>query len=211
VSRVRIATAVLIAAGAALSTAEAVAADSFTPITMTAKVSSIARRHGRLPIRVAVAADPGVLDTSDEPLRVQVKLAGECGASFQTTTGTMLLNAPLKPPVQTGRAYSGGASGSGRPASFGTQTLCVYLEDPSADRVYANDESGQVAVTARCTTAAARYDSAHRALLRAQRQLRRARTAPARRRARRLVAKRKRAQARARRGGVAACGKTLPL
>jgi hypothetical protein len=186
-------------------------ADSFTPITMTAKNTPVARRHAPLAIRVSVQADAGVLDTSDQPLRVQVKLASECGGSFQTTSGTTLLNAPLKPTPQTGRAYSGGAQGSGKPSAYGLQRVCMYLEDPTADRVYANDETNQVDVTVRCTAAGSRYDSAHRALLRAQRQLRRAHTAAAKARARRLVTSRRRTLAKDRRAGIAACGKGVPL
>lgn len=191
--------------------ASAAVADSFTPITMSPKVTPVARLRSPLKLQVTVKADPGVLDTSDQPLRVQVKLAFECGGSFQTTSGTTLVNAPLKPPPQTGRAYSGAATGSGRPSAYGVQTLCMFLEDPSADRVYANDESNQVNVSARCTAAGRRYDAAHRALVRAQRQLRRAHSATARRRARRLVTKRKRTQARDRRAGIKACGRGVPL
>ncbi len=186
-------------------------ADSFSPVTLGIGVTPVARLGVPLRVHVTVHADPGVLDTADGPLRVQVKLARQCGANFQTTTGITLVNAPLKPPPTVGRAYSGGASGSGRPVAYGVRTVCTFLEDSGSNRVYANDESVSNSVTAACTSAGRRYDSASRALRSAQRSLRRAHTRAARRRAKRLVAKRRGALAAARRRGVAACGSGVPL
>jgi hypothetical protein len=204
----------MVALGAALVIALSCAgaqADSFSPVTLGIGVTPVARLGAPLRVTVTVHADPGVLDTADGPLRVQVKLASECGANFSTTTGVTLLNAPLNPPPTVGRAYSGGASGSGRPAAYGVRTVCTFLEDSGANRVYANDESVSNSVTAACTSAGRRYDSASRTLRAAQRSLRRAHTRAARLRVERLVAKRRGALAGARRRGVAACGSGVPL
>jgi hypothetical protein len=204
----------MVALGAALVIALACAAaqaDSFSPVTLGIGVTPVARLGVPLRVKVTVHADPGVLDTADGPLRVQVKLASECGGNFQTTTGVTLVNAPLNPPPTVGVAYSGGASGSGRPAAYGMRTLCTFLEDSGSNRVYANDESVSTSVTAACTSAGRAYDSASRALRAAQHSLRRAHTRAARRRDRRLMAKRRSALAAARRRGVAACGSGVPL
>ncbi|MDQ6835676.1 MAG: hypothetical protein M3016_05755 [Actinomycetota bacterium] len=163
-------------------------ADSFSPVTMSVSVIPIARLRAPLRVKVSVKADPGVLDTSEGQLRVQVKLAVECGGSYQTTPGVSLVNAPLKPQPTVGKPYSGGARGAGRPTAYGTRTVCAFLEDPASDRVYANDQSLSVSVTRACTVAGRRYDAARRALHRAQRQLRRAHAGAPRRQARRLVA-----------------------
>jgi hypothetical protein len=199
-----------LAAGLVLP-ASLAAADSFTPITMSLSIAPVARLHVPLKTRVHVSADPGVLDTSEGPMRVEVKLASECGGSYQTTPGVKLINAPLKPQPATGKAYSGSVSGSGRPNAYGERTVCMYLEDSAVGRVYANDESNQVNVSKPCTTAAHRYDSAKKALNRARRQRRRARTRKARRRDRRLVAKRKRTLAKDKRQGIKACGRGVAL
>jgi hypothetical protein len=197
---------VITALGAAVA-----AADSFTPVTMSIGVTPIARLGTPLRVKVGVHADPGVLDTADGPLRVKVKLASECGASFETTAGVTLVNAPLKPQPTVGRAYAGSASGSGRPVAYGTRTVCTYLEDSGSDRLYANDESVTTDVTRACTAAGRGYDRTLRSLRAAQRSLRRAHTRAARNRDRRLVAKRRRAVNAARRRGVAACGSGVPL
>jgi hypothetical protein len=201
-----------IAAALTLAPIAAVASvDSFTPITMNIGVTPIARLGAPLPVKVSVKADPGVLDTADGPLRVEVKLAGECGGNFETTTGVTLVNAPLNPQPTVGRAYSGGASGSGRPVAYGTRTVCTYLEDTGSGRVYANDESVRADITPACTSAGLAYDRAYRSLRAAQRSLRHARTRAARRRDRRLVAGRQRTLAGARHRGVAVCGSGVAL
>ena len=204
----------LLAIAATLTLVAAVAvasADSFTPVTMGINVTPIARLGTPLPVKVSVSADPGVLDTADGPLRIEVKLAPECGGSFETTTGITLVNALLKPPPTVGKAYSGGASGSGRPVAYGTRTVCTYLEDTGSGRVFANDESVTTDVTPACTAAGRAYDRALRSLRAAQRSLRRAHTRAARGRDRRLVARRQRALSSARRHGVAACGRGVAL
>ena len=140
------ATAVL-ALGLALPASPA-AADSFTPVRLTIGIASSTNVGASLPapVTVTVSADPGVLDGSEGPLRIEVKLADECGADFATTPGTTLLNAQLDPQPTTGKAYTATARGSGRPTASATETVCAFLEDSDVGRVYANDESDQVDV-----------------------------------------------------------------
>jgi hypothetical protein len=196
---------------AAAGLAPAVAADSFTPVRLAVRVAPVARRSAPLRIVVAVSADPGVLDGSDGPMRIEVKLAGECGGNFQTTGGVTLLNAALRPQPSTGRAYAATARGSGRPRAYGLQTVCVYLEDTGVGRVYANDEFVQVEVSPTCTVTALRYQAARQTLTRAERRLRRARHAGARRRWRRAVVRDRRAARNDRRRAVRACGAGVAL
>lgn len=201
----------VLAAGA-LAPAGVAVADSFTPVTIGISVAPIARRGAALPLRVALHADPGVLDSGgDGPMRMEVKLAPECGGDFQHTPGTVLMNLALAPQPSTGRAYDGTLTARPRPSAYGVQFVCAYLEDSTVGRVYANDESLSINVSAACTTAGQRYDAAARALTRAQRTLRRARGRARRARDGRLVAARRRALAGARRRGVAACGRGVTL
>jgi hypothetical protein len=187
-------------------------ADSFNPITLTITVTPVARLAKPLHVKVAVTADPSALPSSDEgPYRVEVKLASECGGDFQHTPGTTLINKQLEPTPAVDQAYSGGASGSGKPTAYGVQTVCSYIETSLDGRVYAHDESVTVNVSQACTKAGWRYDAANRALKRARRRLRRAHSRAAKRRARKLVAKRRRTLSRDRRRGVAACGKGVKL
>jgi hypothetical protein len=186
-------------------------ADSFTPVGLAIGVAPVARLHAPLAITIGVSADPGVLDGSEGPLRVEVRLAPECGGTFQTTPGTTLLNAALTPPPQTGKAYASTVSGSGRPRAYGAQTVCVFLEDTDIGRVYANDESTQVTVSRSCTSAASAYDRARTSLTRARRQLRRSHRAAVRRRLKKTVAKRARTAARDKLRARSACGRGVTL
>jgi hypothetical protein len=195
------------------SSASLAAADSFTPVTLGIKVTPVARRQAQLPISVRVSADPGVLDNATTPLRIEVRLAAECGGSFETTTGTVLLNRALNPQPALGHAYSATISGSGRPTAFGGFTVCAFLEEQgNGHRMYANDTSNQVEVSPSCTAAASRFDAARRALGNADRQLRRAgKGSAARERAAKLVKTRTRKLGAARRAGTQACGAGVAL
>lgn len=163
----------LLVAAALAAAAPPAAADSITPVRLSIKVAPIARVNKPLRIAVAVGADPGVLDIRTAPLRVEVKLAGECGGSFETTEGTTLLDRALTPQPTTDRPYAARARGSGRPRSYGVRITCVYLEEEGDDRVFASDQSIQVNVSKACTLAAARYDH-HRRSGRLRRAARRA-------------------------------------
>lgn len=131
---------------AVLVPAAVAVADSFNPVVLTTTIASRARLHKSLPIKVTVTADPGVLDTRTAPLRIEVKLASECGGVFQYTPGVTLLNKQLNPQPATGRAYSATARGSGKPNQIGEQTVCEWLAEEGDGRVFASDQSIQVDV-----------------------------------------------------------------
>ncbi len=153
--------AALLAVAALVAGPSAVSADTFTPVRMQVTFAPVARLHKPLKVTVKVSADPGVLDVRQGPLRARVKLTrGECGGTFDYTSGTTLLDRRLSPQPATGLAYQGSATGSGRPAAYGVQTLCVYLEDDFQQ--FATDTTDyQVNVSKSCTQAAARYDTAN--------------------------------------------------
>jgi hypothetical protein len=159
-TRARLAAAAAIAGAA--GTCVVAHADSFTPVRLAITVAPVARLHQPLAVTVRVSADPGVLDTRTAPLRAQVKLAGECGGTYRHTDGVALLDKRLHPQPTTGHAYHGGATGSGRPNSYGVQTVCVWIDEEGDNRTFASDQSVQVNVSRRCTNAAARYDALRR-------------------------------------------------
>ena len=171
------------------------AADSFTPVRLAITIAPVARLHAPLALKVAVSADPGALDDRSGSLRVQAKLAAECGGTFQYTPGTVLVDKQLSPQPSAGKAYSAAVQGSGKPSAYGELTVCVWLND-SQERTWASDQSIQVDVSPSCTRAAARYD--------AVRRQRRPRTAAARRRLARTLASDRRAASKA-------CGPGVPL
>jgi hypothetical protein len=204
-----------LAALAALSLAltASAGADSFTPVRLDITIAPVARLHVPLPITVKVSADSGVLDTATSPLRMRAKLAAECGGSFSTTSGVVLLDQVLSPQPSTGHAYQATAKGSGRPTAYGNRVVCAYLEEQGDGRMYANDTDNPPTVTVapKCTQAASRYDSAAASLARARRQLSHAKTKQARKGARTLVAKRAKTAAADRRSARAACGPGVTL
>ena len=152
----------LVTSAVAALLAAAAGADSFTPVRLGITIAPVARLHQPLKVSVNVSADPSVLDNATGPLRIRVKLAGECGGTFSTTPGVTLLDQQLSPQPATGRAYDANASGSGRPAHYGEQTVCAFLEESGDNRMFANDTSNQVNVSRKCTAAAATYEAARR-------------------------------------------------
>ncbi len=121
--------------------AAARASDEPVSLTVTAP-AGVASGIG-FPVHVQVASDPGALGTATAPLRVRVKAAGECGATFDSTLGTVLVDAPLGP--------SGTAAATAVMHSFGTFTACAFLEQQGDDRLFAFDDSTSFAVTHGCT------------------------------------------------------------
>lgn len=145
----------------ALSGAPA-AGDSFTPVRASIQVAPVARLHVPLAITVRISADAGALDDRSAPLRVRVKLAAECGGTYEYTEGPVLVDKRLSPQPATGRPYAGAVSGSGEPTRYGVQTVCLWLEEEGDNRVFYSDQSVTVDVSRACTVQAARYDRLRR-------------------------------------------------
>lgn len=150
------------AATAAIAYCAAAGADSFTPVRLGITIAKVARLHQPLRVNVDVSADASVLDNATGAVWIRVKLAQECGGTFSTTPGVTLLDRQLRPQPATGHPYDASASGSGRPTSYGEQTVCAFLEESGDNRMFANDTSNEVNVSRKCTTAAATYDAARR-------------------------------------------------
>jgi phosphatidylinositol-3-phosphatase len=121
-------------------------ADSFTPVVLGIKIAATGRVGQKLPITVTVTADPSVLDTRTAPLRIEVKLAEECGGTYQYTPGAVLLNQQLAPQPAAGKAYDAVAHGSGTPRETGAQTVCAWLVEEGDQRVFASSQSDSVNV-----------------------------------------------------------------
>ncbi len=185
-------------------------ADSFNPVRLAITIAPVARLAKPLAITIDVSADAGALDSATAPLRIRAKLADECGGTFDTTPGPVLIDEQLNPQPATGQAYQAAGRGSGNPTAYGQKTVCAFLEEEGDNRQFANDtvDPPIVDVSKPCTVAAARYDVALKSLARAKRQLRHAER---RARLKKLVAKRRKTVARDRRAARSACGPGVPL
>ena len=137
-------------------------ADSFNPVRLAITIAPVARLAQPLAITVNVSADAGALDTATAPLRIRAKLADECGGTFDTTPGPVLIDAELNPQPATGQAYQATGRGAGDPTAYGQKTVCAFLEEEGDDRQFANDtvDPPMVDVSKPCTLAAGRYDAA---------------------------------------------------
>jgi hypothetical protein len=173
----------------------------------------VARLGKPLAISVQVSADPSALDTATAPLRIRAKLSSECGGTFDTTPGPVLIDQELSPQPATGKAYQATPRGTGKPTAYGVRTVCAFLEEEGDNRQFANDTADppQVDVSKPCTLAARRYDRDRAALARATRQLRHAKRPGRRAQLKKAVARRTRTVARDRRAARTTCGPGVPL
>ena len=206
--------AVTAAAVAALGSGSGLAgADSFNPVRLGITIAPVARQAKPLAITVHVSADADALDSATAPLRIRAKLAGECGGTFDTTPGPVLIDVELSPQPATGQPYQATARGSGKPVAYGQRTVCAFLEEEGDNRQFANDtvDPPMVDVSKPCTATANRYDAARKSLARTRRQLRHANRRANRLRLKKLVAKRGKTVARDRRAARKACGPGVPL
>jgi hypothetical protein len=140
------------------------AAAAAEPITLTVSTPAVVASNVPFAVGVTVAADQGALGSA--PLRVRVRAADECGATFDSTPGVVLLDKQL--------AASGKVSARARTHTFGSFTACAFLEQQGDDRLYAFDDSTTFAVTHPCTTYSRRVIATRRALKTLRRQLRHA-------------------------------------
>ena len=144
----------------------AAARASDEPVTLSVSTPAVVASSVGFPVRVTVSSDPGALAGATAPLRVRVRAATECGGSFDSTPGVVLLDQPLGP--------SGRVAGSGMTHTFGTFTACAYLEQQGDDRLFAFDDSTSFAVTHPCTTFARRVVATKRSLRKVRKALRHA-------------------------------------
>lgn len=180
--------AVAVAGVALLPAAAARASDE--PVSLSVSTPGTVASSIGFPVRVTVTSDPGALGAATAPLRVRVRAAVECGGTFDSTPGAVLLDQPLGP--------SGKVAGSALTHTFGTFTACAYLEQQGDDRLFAFDDSTTFAVTHPCTTFTRRVLATKRSLGKVRKAMRHAHgahRAALRRRAAHLRAKVRRANA----------------
>ncbi|MBO0769000.1 MAG: hypothetical protein J2O48_09995 [Solirubrobacterales bacterium] len=110
---------------------------SYNPVVLSTSVGELhvgSRPH----VSVSVKAGAGMLDVSSaaagipahqSELRVQVKLADECGGQYAYTNGVTLLDQPLVPQPTAGRTYDGVVAGTSpqAPSGAGPKVVCTYL------------------------------------------------------------------------------------
>jgi hypothetical protein len=123
--------------------------NSFEPVRLAISVPRTVRVHHRLAVEVTVTADPGVLDIRTAALRVQIKLATECGGTYRHTNGTVLLDHRLKPQPRTGHPYRATVRGHAEPAAAGVKVVCAWLTEEGDERVFASDQSLTIEVKRR--------------------------------------------------------------
>jgi hypothetical protein len=157
----------LVALGAAFACAPAAAgAANGEVVSMSVSIPAVVPSAIGFPVHVSVSSDPGALSTATAPLRVRVKAAAECGGSFDSTPGAVLLDKPLGP--------SGKVAGTGTTHVFGVFTACAFLEQQGDNRLFAFDDSTSAKVTHPCTTYTRRVLATKDSLAKVKRALRHA-------------------------------------
>jgi hypothetical protein len=175
------------------------------PVTLTVDGPSVAAVGVPFGLTTEVAADARVLDIRTAPLRIRVRLASECGGTFDTTPGTTLIDAELQPAPTAGKAYDQRFARTLTLPSLGTLTACAFLEEEGDNRMFAFDSSTQIALTKRCTTATKRVASSSKRVASARRALRHAHSRRAKQSDRRRLARAKTQLAHAKAGEKTAC------
>jgi hypothetical protein len=170
--------------------APAARAEGGEPVRLGVEVPDILASAFPFRVAVHVTADPGALDIRSAPLQVRVKAAAECGGSFDTTPGPVLVDRQLRPDPTTGSAYDETVSGSALIHSFGDFTACTYLEEQGDGRLFAFEDTTSFSVTHPCTTFTRRAGVAAKRLERTRKAMRRANGARRRALARRAAKQR---------------------
>ena len=175
------------------------------PVTLTVAAPSVAAVGVPFRLTTEVAADAGALDIRTAPLRIRVRLAGECGGTFDTTPGTTVIDAELQPAPASGKAYDRRFARTLTLPSLGTLTACAFLEQEGDNRMFGFDSSTQIALTKRCTTASRRVSTSSKHVTSDRRALRHAHGTRAKQRDRRRLARARTQLAHAKAGQKTAC------
>lgn len=175
------------------------------PVTLTVDGPSVAAVGVPFRLTTEVAADARALDARTAPLRIRVRLASECGGTFDSTPGTTVIDAELQPAPATGKAYDRRFARTLTLPSLGTLTACAFLEEEGDNRMFAFDSSTQIALTKRCTAAARLASERSKRVTSARRALRHAHGTRAKQRAGRRLARARTQLAHAEAGQKTAC------
>jgi hypothetical protein len=125
-------------------------ADEFEPVRLTVTAPAAVRTGAPMTVSVAVDADPGELDVRTGALSVRAKLApGQCGATFDSTTGTPVLDGPLAVQPVAGQPFHAEVRRTRKAPAAGKRTVCTFLEQDGDQRQFASDIDSVVDVTYR--------------------------------------------------------------
>ena len=98
------------------------------PIRLAIHTPASVEAHHPFGVAVKVAAGRGTLDIAAKPLRMRVRLAPECGATFGTSPGPTVIDHRLPPP-QAGAPYRAAVKGRARIGRPGRRAVCAFLVD----------------------------------------------------------------------------------
>jgi hypothetical protein len=138
-------------------------ADDGEPVSISVDMPAVVASNIGFPLHVIVTSNPGLLPGS---YRVRVRAARECGGSFDTTPGAVLLDKPL--------GANGKVAATGRTHRFGAFTACAFLEQVGDNRLFAFDDSTTFSVTHPCTTYSRRVVATTPSLKKVRKSLRHA-------------------------------------
>jgi hypothetical protein len=146
-----------VALAACICAAVVPAAASAEPVSLRVHAPDRAAAHEPFPVRVAVVANAGALDIALQPLRLQVRLAPECGPTFAGTDGPTVIDRKLAPPPVPDNRYDESFKDHAR-VGLGTYDVCAFLVEHGDSRQFATSVDTEVAVTERCTKATRKLD-----------------------------------------------------
>ncbi|MGN6217780.1 MAG: alkaline phosphatase family protein [Solirubrobacterales bacterium] len=165
----------LAALGALLLGAQPAAAALDEPVSVTAQAPAVVAAGTAFPLEVGVEAEAGALDIADQPLRLRVRFAPECGGSFAGTEGPTAIDRVLPAP-SAGAPYAQSVSIKAKIGAPGPETVCAFLEDRD-ERQFATDTEETLTVVPPCPVAERKVGQLKRRLARIDRHLRKLRRA----------------------------------
>ena len=130
---------------------------SAEPVSLRVHAPDRAAAHEPFPVRVAVVANASALDVAIQPLRLQVRLAPECGPTFAGTDGPTVIDRKLTPAPVADVRYHESFKSHAR-VGLGTYDVCAFLIEHGDNRQFATAVDTEVAVTQRCTKATRKLD-----------------------------------------------------
>ena len=99
------------------------------PVRINVAAPKVVAANANLRISIKVAASRGAFDIAARPVRLRVRMAGECGGSYAGTVGPRVYDRKLSPQPTKQGAYSKSLRPSVRLHHVGVQTVCAFVED----------------------------------------------------------------------------------
>jgi hypothetical protein len=139
------------------------------PVRVTVSAPARVAIDPPIAVHVTVDADREAFAQTTHPVRVRVRLAGECASTFASTPGPVLLDRRLSLVPTSSAPHRETLQGSGRAHTYGVQTLCAFVEEEGDDRLYGAQDSSQVDVSLPCTIASRHHAGLLHRIARARR------------------------------------------